>query len=157
MSVEKDAAGPRQTFEVAISILAAAIAIVAICIYPSLENAINRGKQKRVMEDIRVIDAALESYHHDFNSYPLGKTTVENIRKELAPYLEKELPVKDKWDNQYIYRSDGLNSYTIMSFGKDRKQDGSAIYHGMIITFENDIVFSNSYFITIPDGCCFVD
>src|SRR5262245_8587060 len=157
MTIKKDAAVPRQTFEVAISIIMIATAMVAVSIYPDLENAIDRGKQKRVMADFRTIETALDSYHDDFNLYQHGNTTVESLRKELEPYLEKELPVKDEWGNQYIYRSDGRNSYTIMSFGKDREQDGPKIYYGIVYTFANDIVFSDGYYITIQDSCCFVD
>jgi Type II secretion system (T2SS), protein G len=107
-----------------------------------------------MMADIRAIAGAVESYHKDFKVYPAGKTTLEKIRKELEAYLEEELPVKDEWGNQYIYRSDGLASYTIMSFGKDREQDGPIIYQGIVFTFENDMVFSNGTFITFPDGGC---
>lgn len=158
MSVEREAAVPRQTtFEVSISILAVAIAIIAISIYPDLENAINRGKQRRIMSDFSVLEGALDSYHADFNLYPQGNTTVESVRKELEPYVEKEVPMKDDWGNQYIYRSDGRTSYTIMSFGKDREQDGAKIYKGVVYTFANDIVFSNGYYITIQDSCCLID
>lgn len=152
MTVRQDVAVPHQTFEAAISISMAAIAFIVILIYPTLQNAINRGKQKRVMADIRTVASAVESYHEDFNAYPVGKTAVENIRKELDSYLEKELPVKDEWGNQYIYISDGVTSYTIISFGKDRAQDGPIIYQGLVTTYSNDIVFSNSSFVSFPEA-----
>jgi type II secretory pathway pseudopilin PulG len=157
MTVIKDAAVPHQTFEVTMSILTVVIAIIVICLYPNFENGINRRKQRRLMGDFRVLESALESYHSDFNLYPQGNTTVESIREELEPYLETDLPVKDDWGNQYVYRSDGRNSYTIMSFGKDREQDAPEIYKGPVYTFTNDIVFSNGNYITIQDSCCLID
>ncbi len=155
MTVSQDVAVPHQTFEITSTILVVTIAALLISIYPDFKHGINRGKQRRMMADIRAIARAVESYHDHFKVYPAGKTTVEKIRKELEAYLEEELPVKDEWGNQYIYRSDGLASYTIMSFGKDREQDGPIIYQGIIFTFENDMVFSNGSFITFPDGCFF--
>jgi type II secretory pathway pseudopilin PulG len=157
MTVNKDAAVPHQTFEVTLAITMVIIAMIAIFVYPNFENARNRGRQRRMMGDIRAIARAVESYHEDFKVYPTGKTSVENIRNELEPYLEEELPVEDGWGNKYVYLSDGIGSYTVMSFGKDKKQDGMTIYRGIAPTFENDVVFSNGSFITVPDECCFVD
>ena len=142
---------PLQTFEAAICILMAAIALIVISIYPNIQNAINIGKQRRMMADIRAIGGAVESYREDFKVYPAGKTAVEKIRKELEAYLDEELPVKDEWGNQYMYISDGLASYTIMSFGENRAQDGPTTYQGLVTSFSNDIVYSNGAFVSFPE------
>lgn len=125
--------------------------MLALCVYPPLQSSINRGKQKRMMADMRSINEAVEAYHVDFNTYSPGKSTVEEIRKHIGLYMD-DLPLEDGWGNNYLYWSDGLTSYTIISFGKDRVQDGPLIYHGVVTSFSNDIVFSNGVFISFPPG-----
>jgi hypothetical protein len=96
MRVSKEAAVPLQISGVMISIGMVTIAMLVISIYLNFQNAINRGKQRRLMADIRTIAGVVESYYADFNVYPSGKTAVQDIAQELEPYLEKELPVKDE-------------------------------------------------------------
>jgi len=139
------------TFEVTISIIMTTVAILALTIYLPFQSSLNRGKQRRTMADIRAISQAVEAYHVDFHAYPTGKSTVEEIRKIPEGYME-EVPLEDGWRNKFLYRSNGLTSYTIISFGKDREQDGPSIYQGAITNFSNDIVFGNGFFISFPEG-----
>ncbi|MCI0446400.1 type II secretion system protein GspG [bacterium] len=141
---------PLHTFEAAISILMAAIALVVISIYPNLQNAINRGKQRRMMSDMRSMGEAINAYHLDFGGYPPGKSTVEEIQKDLEGYMDK-VPLQDEWGNKYLYRSDGSTYYTILSWGKDRVMDNTSIYQGLVTSYSNDIVFSNGLFVSFPE------
>ncbi|MBZ5641051.1 MAG: prepilin-type N-terminal cleavage/methylation domain-containing protein, partial [Acidobacteriia bacterium] len=50
-------------------IVVAIIGIIAAIAIPNLLNAIDRGKQKRTMADIRSIGTAVESYAIDNNYY----------------------------------------------------------------------------------------
>src|SRR5882762_1185179 len=51
-------------------IVVAIIGIIAAIAIPNLLNAIDRGKQKRSMADIRSLGTATESYAVDNNFYP---------------------------------------------------------------------------------------
>ena len=53
-------------------IVVAIIGIIAAIAIPNLLNAIDRGKQKRTMADMRSIGTAVESYAVDNNVYPVA-------------------------------------------------------------------------------------
>ena len=55
-------------------IVVAIIGIIAAIAIPNLLNAIDRGKQKRTMADIRSIGTAVEAYAVDVNFYPRNLT-----------------------------------------------------------------------------------
>jgi type II secretory pathway pseudopilin PulG len=82
MTVKKEAEVPLQTFEVATSIL---WVIIAISIYSNLQNGINRGKQRRLMADMRSIGEAMAAYYKDYGRYPPVKSTIEDIQTEIQP------------------------------------------------------------------------
>jgi hypothetical protein len=151
MTVNKDAAVPHQTSGSMLSIVMAAIAILVISIYPNFKSAINRGKQKRMMADMRNLGEAIDAYHKDSERYPPGKSTIEEIQKEINPYIDN-VPLQDEWGNKYLYRSDGSTYYTIISGGKDRMIDNPSIYHGLVTSYENDIAYSNGAFVSFPEG-----
>ena len=56
-------------------IVVAIIGIIAAIAIPNLLNAIDRGKQKRTMADMRSIGTAIESYAVDNNVYPVATTS----------------------------------------------------------------------------------
>jgi Type II secretion system (T2SS), protein G len=150
MTVNEDAAVPHQTSGIMISIFAVTIAMLVICIYPNFKNSIDRGKQRRMMADIRSIGEAINGYHLDYGGYPPGKSTVEEIQKDIEGYIDK-VPMQDEWGNKYLYRSDGSTWYTILSWGKDRTMDNPSIYQGLVTSYSNDIVFSNGSFVSFPE------
>src|SRR6266705_5644167 len=51
-------------------IVIAIIGILAAIAIPNLLNAVQRGKQKRTMSDMRALATAVEAYAVDNNSYP---------------------------------------------------------------------------------------
>ena len=51
-------------------IVVAIIGIIAAIAIPNLLNAIDRGKQKRTMADLRSMGTAIEEYSIDNNFYP---------------------------------------------------------------------------------------
>ncbi len=64
-------------------IVVAIIGIIAAIAIPNLLNAIDRGKQKRTMADMRSIGTAVESYAIDSNIYPVGGTLAA-VASDLA-------------------------------------------------------------------------
>ena len=63
------------------------ISVLTAIMIPNLLNAINRGKQKRSMADIRSIATAVETYAVDNHSYPVASDIATGILEqwELGP------------------------------------------------------------------------
>ncbi len=140
-------------------IVIAIIGIIAAIAIPNLLNAINRGRQKRTMADIRTIGTALEEYQIDFNKYPYpaaGDQKASAFITYLQPTYIKRLPTLDGWNNPIGINIDTQRlDYTIWSMAKD----GSATLAapdvsplGPTTDFNEDIVFSNGQFVKWPEG-----
>ena len=98
-------------------IVVAIIGIIAAIAIPNLLNAIDRGKQKRTMADMRSIGTAVESYAVDNNTYPVA-TDATTLKGLVEPIYIKTMPTTDGWNNTYQVAS-ATTQYTINSFGKD--------------------------------------
>ena len=135
-------------------IVVAIIGIIAAIAIPNLLNAIQRGKQKRTMADMRSIATAVEAFSVDNNRYPAGGSDISVIRSSVEPRYIKKLPTVDAWNFAYEYvagpTASSAQEYTITSCGKDNTcGDG---YAGPTTNFNNDIVFSQGSFIEYPEG-----
>lgn len=134
-------------------IVVAIIGIIAAIAIPNLLNAIQRGKQKRTMADMRAVGTAVEAYAVDNNFYPAGASAVSGIVSDLEPKYIRNMPVRDAWTTELDYIAAGTppQDYTIHSYGKDQTDDGS-IFAGATTNFNNDIVFSGGSFVEFPEG-----
>jgi type II secretion system protein G len=131
-------------------IVVAIIGIIAAIAIPNLLNAIDRGKQKRTMADLRSIGTAVESFAVDNNVYPVANSPA-NLKTivEAGAYM-KTMPVKDGWQNDFIIDS-VTTGYTLQSPGKLGANDGCTV--GLLTTlFTADICFQNGQFIQYPMG-----
>jgi len=132
-------------------IVVAIIGIIAAIAIPNLLNAIDRGKQKRTMADIRSIGTAVESYAVDNNFYPKV-----NSYATVVPFLEpiyiKTCPTADGWNKVWVFAGDTTNGvdYTVTSLAKDGV--ASAVTGGMTNDFNCDILFANGQFFQWPQG-----
>lgn len=129
--------------------------IIAAIAIPNLLNAIDRGKQKRTMADMRSIGTAVESYSIDNNAYPVA-TDMDTLKGIVEPVYIRSLPTVDGWGNPFLYWSDGA-SYRIVSRGKDgaEDQDWSEANPDSAVgtqSFNNDIVFVDGLFVVYPEG-----
>ena len=134
-------------------IVVAIIGIIAAIAIPNLLNAIQRGKQKRTMADMRAIGTAVESYAVDNNVYPAGGSPVSSVGGLEPRYIAK-LPVRDAWQNEIDYESTpatNAQKYSIESYGKNGKED-TAVFLGSTSDFNNDIIFSQGLFTEFPEG-----
>jgi general secretion pathway protein G len=137
-------------------IVVAIIGIIAAIAIPNLLNAIQRGKQKRTMADIRSCGTAVESYSID-NGFPPNEASSTNLRASLDEYVEptfiRTLPSVDGWkmNYQWVKLTSGDDSYTIISYGKDRSTSGCA-NNTETKTFAADICFSDGQFVQYPAG-----
>lgn len=126
--------------------------IVAIAI-PNLLHAIDRGKQKRTMADLRTVGTALESYAVDLNYYPRypGLQPVAGaVESHLQPFV-KVVPIHDGWSRDLRYQSDAVGTdYTVLSYGRDAVR--SAASTGATQDFDCDILFQNGAFVAWPEG-----
>ncbi len=133
-------------------IVVAIIGIIAAIAIPNLLNAINRGRQKRSMADMRAIATALEAYSVDFNFYPrLALNNTTDLEPYLTPTFIKRLPANDGWNQAFILIGDtGGTSYTIYSQAKGGA--GSIGTSGPTTDFAAAIVFANGQFYAWPEG-----
>ena len=136
-------------------IVVAIIGIIAAIAIPNLLNAIQRGKQKRTMSDLRTIATGDESYAIDNNQYIVLGTQgfVSSISSFIEPTYVKKMPQKDGWVTDFWYLG-SIGEYTITSYGKD-KGSGSGGTIGSVgntTNFKNDIIFSTGSFVNFPDG-----
>ena len=131
--------------------------IVAGVAIPNLLSAIERGKQKRSLADVRTISAVCEQYFIDNGNYPgptEGWVPVETIAEQLEPVYIRVLPREDGWASPILFWSDG-SSYRIVSNGKDGEMDRD--WSQPFETQETadpgqDIVFGDGQFLTRPEG-----
>ena len=129
-------------------IVVAIIGIIAAIAIPNLLNAIDRGKQKRTMADMRSIGTAVESYAVDNNVYPVAASAA--ILKTLVePIYIKTMPTTDGWSNTYAVTAIATQ-YTIYSMGKDGS--GSTCTPATTTTFNDEICFINGQFLRYPQG-----
>ena len=130
-------------------IVVAIIGIIAAIAIPNLLNAIDRGKQKRTMADMRSIGTAIESYSVDFSHYPAA-TTLGVLAGVLEPVYIKKMPQKDGWRNDFSVDSVADTGYTVESFAKGGA-DNTDI-NGQTQNFSDDIVFVDGQFVSWPEG-----
>jgi general secretion pathway protein G len=143
-------------------IVIAIIGILAAIAIPNLLNAVQRGKQKRTMADIKALAVAIESYHVDNSAYPsaacsaglytspgplLGTDSFTN----LTPTYIAQPPLRDGWGHFMRYGVDAAAvNYNIRSRG--RNGTGDAIACGTTTNFNEDILFSDGAFLQWPEG-----
>ncbi len=135
-------------------IVVAIIGIIAAIAIPNLLNAIQRGRQKRTMADMRSVATAVEAFSVDNNRYPDSASAVSVITTDVEPRYIKKLPTVDAWTGEFDYVSSpagAAQAYTLESYGKDNNDNDSG-YAGPTTNFNNDIVFSQGSFIAFPEG-----
>jgi len=135
-------------------IVVAIIGIIAAIAIPNLLNAIDRGKQKRTMADMRSIGTAIEAYAVDNSRYPRGMANVgaAGISTHIAPVYMKTVPTTDGWSNAWDFDSDANGTeYTITSITKDSTAEGSPA-GGVVNDFDCDIIFVAGQFWQWPQG-----
>jgi type II secretion system protein G len=147
-------------------IVIAIIGILAAIAIPNLLNAVQRGKQKRTMSDMRSLATAIEAYAIDNSTYPAATTCSAGIYtttsvalttasfSNLSPTYIAQPPTLDGWGNFLRYGSNVPNdSYVIVSHGRDKAD--TSINCGTTTNFNDDIAYSNGTFVQWPEGTQF--
>jgi general secretion pathway protein G len=130
-------------------IVVAIIGIIAAIAIPNLLNAIDRGKQKRSMADLRSIGTASEAYAVDNNFYPIGALAA--VEPVLEPIYIKTMPLVDGWNGAVDYDGVAGTGYTVKSWGKDAAEEGSPAGDATQ-DFDCDIIFIDGQFAQWPEG-----
>ena len=145
-------------------IVIAIIGILAAIAIPNLLSAVQRGRQKRSMSDMRTLATAVESYSVDNNIYPNASCAANVYSTDTATklsdtsftlliptYIGKTV-LKDGWGHYFAYAVNGVqDQYRIECWGRDGTQDGSIVC-GTTQNFNTDILYSNGTFIQWPEG-----
>ena len=135
-------------------IVISVIGIMAAIAIPSLLNALQRGRQKRTMGDLRTLGTACELYSMDHDDYVVQAAgSLSSVSGHLEPTCVKAVPDRDGWSSDFVY--EGLrDQYTITSYGKDRLPGGGGAVasNGTTTDFRNDIVFCDGGFMIFPEG-----
>ena len=145
-------------------IVIAIIGILAAIAIPNLLNAVQRGKQKRTMSDMRTVATALEAYAVDNNVYPPALCTSQNYTDTNLQYTATTSqsllvptyitnPVRtDGWGNAFEYGvPTDQQQYGLRSWGRDKVRD-TATNCVTTTNFNDDIVYSNGSFVQYPEG-----
>ena len=143
-------------------IVIAIIGILAAIAIPNLLNAVQRGKQKRTMSDMRTMATAIEAYAVDNNVYPQAActsamwttagTTFDNSSMSLLSPTYIANPVrKDGWDAYFHYGASASGQeYCLLSTGRNKLPE--TIVCVTTTNFNSDIVYSNGGFVQFPEG-----
>jgi len=150
-------------------IVVAIIGIIAAIAIPNLLSAIQRGRQKRAMGEVRSIATAAQAYSTDASIFPLGGgatwavvDSASNLAKDVSPDYIKALPLLDSWNvSGYQYAATTTGSdFGVLSYGKGSLADGYAFADVSLNSFtvqntacfENDIIWVNDGFMVKPEG-----
>ena len=148
-------------------IVIAIIGILAAIAIPNLLNAVQRGKQKRTMSDMRALATAVEAFAVDNNVYPTATqacagglftthgAAVDNASFTLlSPTYIAQPPKVDGWGRFLLYNIDApRNNYNIVSLGRDAVAGPAAAGQcGTTTDFNEDIQYGNGTFLLWPEG-----
>jgi len=137
-------------------IVVAIIGIVAAIAIPNLLTALQKGKQKATMGDMKTIGNAIGAYLETMSMVPDGLDMVGLIL--LEPNFTKRIPRTDGWNFGWHYARSGTtalpDTYSVGSGGKGgvfswAHAAGQYIAVAMA-DFESDIIFSEGVFIYGP-------
>lgn len=146
-------------------IVIAIIGILAAIAIPNLLSAVQRGRQKRSMSDMRTLATAVESYSVDNNVYPSASCSTnsytggtanpldDNSFTLIIPTYIGKTVLKDGWGNYFAYSVNGIqDQYRIECWGRDGTHDATFAGCGTTQNFNTDILYSNGTFIQWPEG-----
>jgi type II secretion system protein G len=145
-------------------ITVAIIGILIVIAVINYLNAIERGRQRRSMADIRGITTALEAYAADFDRYAPAAAFVlpdglalptENFLVAsgyLQPTYLRVAPLSDGWNSWFLYGTSALlTDYAVGSAGQGGVPQTAPVF-GPTTDFRDDILLVNGQFVQWPDG-----
>ncbi len=141
-------------------IVVAIIGIIAAIAIPNLLVALQKGKQKATMGDMKSIGSSIESYITDWSFAPQETAGPISVLAQgyFQPFYIKILPQTDGWGSQFQYDHSviaaGGDLYTVHSWGRDKSATVPAapfLYNvTSLADFNKDIYFSNGIYTVGP-------
>lgn len=125
-------------------IVVAIIGIIAAIAVPQLMNAMDRGRQRRSMADMRNIATANGTMRVDTGAYA-------GALANLQPTYMQVAPTEDGWGNAWVY-STGADTYTITSQGSDGAAGPAPPATWVNEPYDPDIVMTDGQFTQAPTG-----
>lgn len=126
------------------------LGILAALSMTTLFAALDRGKQRATMADMRTIARAIEAYSVDNSELPTDSGGMPAMVPLMVPYCTQVLPIRDHWGNEYAYVLAGPDSYSLISYGKDGV-DGADYTGNSILDYDGDLVVFNGVFVMAPN------
>lgn len=125
-------------------IVVAIIGIISTIAVPQLLDAIDRGRQRRTMADMRNLATANGTYRVDTGVYAAALS-------DLTPDYMQVVVDKDAWGTSFEYAVDS-GDYTMESYGSD-KADGPVPTSPWINgPYTGDLELTNGQFTQAPTG-----
>ncbi len=135
-------------------IVVAIIGIIAAIAIPNLLVALQKGKQKATMGDMKSIGSGIESYNTDWSFVPKANYTELMAATYFSPFYIKILPAVDGWGTTFEYAQEGTDLYSIISYGRNKVTTAPVAPFLYDVTtladFNNDIYFSDGQFTVGP-------
>ena len=122
------------------------IGILAAMAIPAMNTAMEKARQRTTMANMRAIGNQLQIYQNDMTLFPAGSLTMTQVSDALVVVSNRPVPDEDAWFRDFDYQSDGLNAYTIESFGRDGIP-GANITPATGNNFDLDLVLANGEFV----------
>ena len=140
-----------------ITVIIVILVVVGLCgilsaiAIPNLLNAINRGRQKRSMADMRLIATAVEAYKVDNGIYPPGASSIDDLETAIAPTYLRSVPQNDGWTHPYqVWIGEDGATFVIVSYGRDKIEGPTP--GGATHDFDDDIILEDGRFVQWPEG-----
>ena len=134
-------------------IVVAIIGIIAAIAIPNLLVALQKGKQKATMGDMKSIGTAIESYITDWSIAPNTDIATFSVATWFVPFYIKIMPDRDAWGTVFYYDHTG-DLYSIGSGGRDKSAVDFAFNTLYDVTrlsdFNQDVIYSNGIFTAGP-------
>jgi Tfp pilus assembly protein PilE len=131
-------------------------AIIAAIAVPNYLTAMQKGKLKATLADMKALSMAIDAYIVDHKAAPAGNTLAE-IKDKLAPKYIKEMPMKDAWGNDFQYthgEAAKKAEYAVGSGGRDGVFNGWEQTENYIVSdihdFDKDLIIANGKFTYCP-------
>lgn len=141
-------------------IVVAIIGIIAAIAIPNLLVALQKGKQKATMGDMKSIGSAIESYITDWSFAPQNAAGPISTMAVgwFQPFYIKILPQTDGWGTEFRYDHSAIAAggdlYTIQSYGRNKINGPIPTPNLYNVTsladFNNDIFFANGIYTVGP-------
>jgi len=125
-------------------IVVAIIGIIAAIAVPQLMNAMDRGRQRRSMADMRNIATANGTMRVDTGAYAANLAA-------LSPTYMQVAPAGDGWGTAFVY-STGADTYSITSWGSDAAAGPAPPATWINDPYDPDITLQDGQFTQAPTG-----